>query len=649
LQKIILRVTRAEFCFTCYSKKFAIVPRNNFTLPKLFKVFKKRIFMRFSEEFISEVTEKNDIVSVISGYVKLKRMGSGYLGLCPFHSEKTPSFSVTPAKGLFYCFGCQAGGSVIQFIMKQENLNFIDSVKFLADRAGIELPKESYKTQPGEVSTYEKKQTIYGINRAAAEFFNKNLFSSSGSSALKYLLSRGLTNDIIEKFCLGYSLNDNFKLLNHLTKLGFNFDDIDAAGLIVKKTSEDTLYDTGLAYFDKFRNRVMFPIFDVRQNIIGFGGRIMDTNKNAPKYLNTADTLAFKKGNNLFALNIAKKNNGSIILVEGYMDAITLHKAGFSNAAAGLGTALTEGQARLIKNYATNVYLCYDSDNAGQAATDKAAEILSKFDIKLKVIKVTGAKDADEYINKFGAESFKTFIIGAKSYIDHKIENLKLKYNLEDIEERASFLSDVAEVLANIKSKVKLEMYVNKIACEFNVSQKSIMAEISEKLKNSHEFLPPKKNEEISEVKPLSGKKLQIFSAERLLVLLMFTRENFNIISKELTADDFTDGLHKKLANAMYDFYKNPANQDKTLSINDILLHFSEAEVGEVSKILIGKPGIDCEKKNKMWIPIKIIKEHALKARLKIFAANSDKENLMITLNELKRVSKLASQGEVDA
>ncbi|MGN1347231.1 MAG: DNA primase, partial [Eubacteriales bacterium] len=377
---------------------------------------------------IEDIRYRCDIESVISSYVSLKRAGSNLKGLCPFHSEKTPSFTVYPETQSFYCFGCGAGGDVITFVMRTENLDYVAAVETLAKRAGITLPEFGERQRSDGVT----RTRVLQMNLEAAKFYRSMLFDENeGAAGRRYFVDRGLSMAAIKRFGLGYSPPSGNRMLAHLTSLGFRTEEIQTAYFAGKNER---------GYYDYFRGRVMFPIIDVSGNVIAFGGRVLDDSK--PKYLNTSDTPAFKKSRNLFALNYAKNTDaGYFILCEGYMDVIALHDAGFGMAVATLGTALTEEQARTIKKYTGRVILSYDSDEAGQKATARAIELLEKAGLETKVLHMEGAKDPDEYIKKFGKEKFRSLIEESRSKFDYVLENTAAKYDLSNDAEKIRALS----------------------------------------------------------------------------------------------------------------------------------------------------------------------------------------------------------------
>ena len=399
-------------------------------------------------EIIEEIRYRNDIEEVLSSYVSLKRAGSNMVGNCPFHSEKTPSFTVFPSSQNFYCFGCGAGGDVITFIMKAENLDYVSALEFLAQRAGITIPKSDEKYDSGV-----SRKRIYEMNLEAAKFFRQCLFEPQGAEALRYLMEqRKLSASVIKRFGLGYSPNQFGALINHMKKLGFTEEEL-IVGFLCGKSQK-----TGRPY-DYFRNRVMFPIIDVSGNIIAFGGRVMDDSK--PKYLNSSDTPGFKKSKNLFALNYAKKNcSERLILCEGYMDVIALHAAGFENAVATLGTAITSEQARLIAKYTQNVVISYDMDDAGRTAADKAMKLLTEVGVSVKILNMNGAKDPDEYIKKFGADKFTQILNKSQTKFDYKMMTILSKYDISLGEDKIKAATELCKMIAEVYSGVEREVYI---------------------------------------------------------------------------------------------------------------------------------------------------------------------------------------------
>ena len=419
--------------------------------------------MAFPREFMDELIARNDIVSVVSRYVSLTRRGANHIGLCPFHNEKTPSFSVSSDKQFYHCFGCGTGGDVISFVMKIENLEFPDAVALLADWAGLEVPQSSYGSDERE----KRKRSLEAL-RDAARFFHEKLRSEDGKAAREYLLGRSLSPATITRFGLGYSPDAWNELLDALVKKGYTKADLLASGLI-------TTGKNGNVY-DRFRGRAMFPIIDVRGSVIGFGGRVMGEGE--PKYLNSPECPVFNKRRNLYALNIAKSSKAEyMLLCEGYMDVIAMHQAGFDSAVASLGTAFTEEQAQLISKYKGRVVICYDWDKAGRAATERAIDILTKAGLESRVLVMSGAKDPDEFIKKFGKDKFGKLIEAALPAAEYRLLMTKQTYNLADDADRVAYIKSAVAQLARMSSAVEREVYAGRIAEETNVGRDAILQE----------------------------------------------------------------------------------------------------------------------------------------------------------------------------
>ncbi len=424
---------------------------------------------RFSDDFIQQIRDNNDIESVIGSYVDLKRRGKNLVGLCPFHNENTPSFTVYPDTASYYCFGCGAGGEVINFIRNIENLDFIESVKLLADRAGLKIPE----TDSYDDAIAKLRRRIYEANREAARFYHETLFTEKGKQQLDYLLGRGVSPKMIKHFGLGAAPDDWHALAEHLKEKGFNRDELVAANLLRSSEKNGKRY-----YYDAFRAKVMYPVIDLRGNVVAFGGRVLDNSK--PKYINTSDTLVYKKSNELFALNFAKNGNDrKLILCEGYMDVIALHQAGYENAVAGLGTALTPEQVSLISRYADEVALCYDSDEAGQKAVRAAMTLFSKTGVKVKVIRLDGGKDPDEIIKKYGKERFERLLDKADNDTEYKLSKLREKYIVETDDGKLNFLREAVKVLAFCDS-IERDVYAMRLSDELNVGKDAILQQIGE-------------------------------------------------------------------------------------------------------------------------------------------------------------------------
>lgn len=421
--------------------------------------------MAIPSSVIQEINERTDIADLVSRYVNLKRSGTDFVGLCPFHSEKTPSFRVTPGKRMYYCFGCQKGGGPIHFLMQVENLNFVDAVKKLGSECGVDVPEDNARADKDE----QKRKQMYAANREAARFFYTCLTEPRGEEARKYFKQRNLSAEMITKFGIGYAPDSWDALKKHLLAKGFAENLLVEVGLISRTEKGST--------YDRFRNRVMFPILDVVGNVIGFGGRVLDDSK--PKYLNTADTPIFDKSGNLYALNFAKNDkSGQVIVVEGYMDVVTLYQYGIERAVASLGTALTARHARLLKRYASEVVLCYDGDGAGIKAAHKAVGLMREADVKAKVISLDGAKDPDEYCKKFGVDKFLNCIENAKPPVLYKINALKANYDVHIPEQKAEFLKAASEEIALLKEPIEREIYTREVALAASVSEEALAAQV---------------------------------------------------------------------------------------------------------------------------------------------------------------------------
>lgn len=586
------------------------------------------------QSFIDEVIEKNDIVEIVSGYTRLKRVGSRFQGLCPLHNDKkSPSFSVSPDKQLFHCFGCGAGGTVIHFIMQIENLDFMEAVKLLADRAGIPVPdRRSMKEKNEMARLHEKKQRMYRMNADAGKFFHSCLRDSKYSHALEYLKKRGMKPQTITSFGIGYAPDSWNMLLNHLKTLGYSEKEIEECGLCVKRDRDNS-------YFDKFRNRIMFPIIDLRGNVIGFGGRITDDKQDSAKYLNSPETLIFKKKENLFAMNFAKNSKEeNILLMEGYMDVIALHQSGITNAVASLGTAFTPEQAAIIKKYKGKTVLCYDSDEPGKKATLRAGEILNGAGIKTKVLTVVGAKDPDEYINKKGAEMFKELVLNAKNLAEYRVSELERRYRLDDSAERAEFIVKAAAVFSEMTDPVEREIYVKEFSRRYDISADAVWVHIKGSMKKNEDAERRRTDtaEKRSFEKRTGGRKsfdsMRLYNAEQLVLNLMCEKKVFSVVSKELSAADFSEGVHRRLAERIFEIH----NRGEFLNPAVLISEIPPEDMSEVSKILSDDRNVD-DKKQAVYQPLEIIKQIKNKSKEQALAENDDMESLKAMLEQLKK------------
>ena len=425
--------------------------------------------VRYSDELLDEIKSKNDIVDIVSQYVVLKRAGRNYMGLCPFHKEKSGSFCVSPDKQIFHCFGCGVGGNVFHFISKIENLNFKESVEMLANRAGVELPV-SGNFEDDKLA--KLKSRVYEVNKCAAEFYHENLYKPTAKPGQEYVKKRHLDNKTLKAFKIGYSGRFN-ELYTELKSKGFTEEEILASCLVNKNPDGK--------FIDRFRNRLMFPIFDTNERVIAFGGRVLDDSK--PKYINSPEDIVYSKGRHLFAFNIARKyNSKTIIMVEGYMDAVSLHQRGIHNAVASLGTALTEAQGRLLRRSCEKVIIGYDADGAGQAATLRGLEILQNLGCDIRILQIEGAKDPDEFVVKYGPERFQMYVDKAISLVEFKVKMLKKSLDLDNVNDKIKFLNEVAKIVAKVENSMEREVYVDKISLEYKVSKDAIYAEINKLL-----------------------------------------------------------------------------------------------------------------------------------------------------------------------
>ena len=442
--------------------------------------------MVFPPAFLDELSARNPIEDVVGQYVNLKRSGSNLFGLCPFHGEKTASFSVAPDKGIYYCFGCHKGGNVINFEMEIEGLSYPDAVRALAKRVGMEVPEdEQYQ------SRYRQQERLWALHKEAARFYHSQLYAPIGANALQYAAGRGMPKSILTKFGIGYAPDSWTSLVDWLRGKGYTDQELRDSGLVTVSRKNGNL-------FDRFRDRLMFPIIDVRGNVIGFGGRIMNNqDKSAAKYLNSPETLIFNKRKNLFALNLAKKSKlGYLILVEGYMDAIALHQFGFDCAVASLGTALTEDGANLLARYTEQVVLIYDGDEAGQNATKRAIPILEKAGLQVKVLQMRDAKDPDEFLKKFGADRFKLLLEESSNRVEYQLNAIRRKYDLRDDDQKVKYLQESAELISALSSSVQREVYGNRVAEAAGISTDAMKLEVSRAFKR-RVYQEKKKQEKI--------------------------------------------------------------------------------------------------------------------------------------------------------
>lgn len=532
--------------------------------------------MAIPREFIQQLVMTCDIEDVISSYVVLKREGRNKKCLCPFHSEKTPSMVVYPDTQSFYCFGCGTGGDVISFIMKIENLDYVESIKFLSQRYGLEVPSNSNIENAGMI-----RSRILEMNREAARFFHKCLKSPIGVQGLEYFKKRQLPAKVITKYGLGYAPNSWDSLIKHLKSKGFTINEMEQAKLVSKGKNN--------SYYDFFRNRVMFPVIDLRGNVIAFGGRVLDDSK--PKYLNSPETVVFKKSKNLFSLNFAKKVKlDNLILAEGYMDVIAINSAGFENVVATLGTALTPEQARLISKYTEEVIIAYDSDQAGQNATHRAINLLSEVGIIAKSLHIKDAKDPDEYIKKFGASRFKLLLDGASDVVKYELKTAKQKFDLDDSLQKQEYIKRASYIIANVKGKIAREIYAGIVSKETEISIENILSMINGIDRYNQEKSKKEEWKEIQENKVIYNNKvnpqkrdflLQSEAEEGIIQYLLRDFQLKDYILKKISVDDFVTDFNKRVFKTIID----NITEYNELTFSEILNFFTPEEKNEIARI----------------------------------------------------------------
>ena len=505
--------------------------------------------MPFPPSFIDEVVARNPIEDVVGQYVNLKRSGANLFGLCPFHGEKTPSFSVAPDKGIYYCFGCHKGGGVINFQMEIEGLSYGDAVRALAKRAGMEVPED-----PQFQSRYKQQERLWALSKEAARYFHSKLYAPEGAEGLSYAQKRGMPRSTLTKFGIGFAPNGWNGLVDAMKAKGYTDQELKDAGLVSEKNGR---------IYDRFRNRLMFPIIDVRGNVIGFGGRVMDDS--TPKYLKSPETIIFNKRKNLFALNLAKKSKlGYLILVEGYMDAVALHQYGFDCAVASLGTSLTQEHAVLLSRYTEQVVLIYDGDEAGQNATRRAIPMLEAAGIQVKVLRMHDAKDPDEYLKKYGADKFKVLLEEASNRVEYQLGAIARKYHLNDDEERIQFLREAADLVASLPSPVQREVYGGRAAETAKVTPEAMKLEVDrarkrrenrEKKQEEQKMLSPAQNLQ-PKSRTIRYDDIRSAMAEEVILANIFKQPSLLDQVGGLTAAQFSCPLLGRIFRQQQDRYK---------------------------------------------------------------------------------------------
>ena len=534
---------------------------------------------RFSDEFLTELRLRTDIEELISAYVPLKRRGKNLVGLCPFHNEKTPSFTVYPETQSYYCFGCGAGGECVNFIRGVEHLDFTEAVRFLCDRAGMSMPAEGF-----DDSLAQRRRRMFEMNRDAARFFHETLLSPQGAHALQYFRERGYSNKTITRFGLGYAPDTWHTLRDHLREKGYSYEEQFAANLVQKSEKNGRT-----SYYDNFRGRVIVPIIDPRGNVVAFGARVLDDSK--PKYINTSDTPVYKKSLGVFGLNIAKTSKaGSLILVEGYMDAIALHQAGFDNAIACLGTALTGDMARLLMRYTDEIILCYDADEAGQKATQRAIGIFTSVGAKLRVVRLSGGKDPDEILKKYGAERFRSLLDGAANDIEFALLKTRDGLDLDSDDGKVKYLGLAVQELSTVSDPLAVEVYASRLAQELDVDKATILSRtnVLRKRRQTYEKNQRLKDVQQSSMKELSRAALQdrttvraLQAEQRILALLYANPDFWPSVRETLTPEAFSDPVLRRIFTVLTE----QIEAQESLDLTHLSASLSQEEISRFSGI----------------------------------------------------------------
>lgn len=578
--------------------------------------------MRYSDEILDEVRSSNDIVDVISQYISLKRSGRNYFGLCPFHNEKSPSFSVSPDKQIFHCFGCGVGGNVISFISKIEGIGFKEAIEVLAEKANIKLPTIDNNI---DSKKEELKAKVYKVNSFTAEFYHKKLYELSSKIAQEYVKKRQLNNETLKSFKIGFSGKFD-ELYQALHKEGFKDEEILESGLVNKNENGN--------YIDRYRNRLMIPIFDERNRVIAFGGRVLDDSK--PKYINSPENIVYIKGRHLFGLNVAKKSETKrLLIVEGYMDAISLHQRGITNVVASLGTALTTQQGWLLRKNAEQVILGFDSDGAGQTAIMRAMEVMQNMGCDMRVLQMSGAKDPDEYVLKYGSARFQKLLDEAISLIEFKIKVLQKDLNLENASDKIKFLNEIAKLISKINNTMEREIYIEKIAKGYNISKEAIYAEVN-KLQYSNR--QTSKILEKAIIKRNIAKNSDQISEEirkrenTIIWLLINSTETYRVIKENISVEDFKDETNKEILKQIYEEVEKGNS-----NIMSVLDHTDNEEIqNHLTEIMAADYGITDNKK---------AVEDLLK-KYELEKLENKRNSLLLELNQETDIEKKRSIGK---
>ncbi len=581
--------------------------------------------MALDSRFLAELKGRNNIVDAIAPYVTLKRNGTRHTGLCPFHSEKTPSFTVFEETASYYCFGCHAGGDVITFVMKFQNLDYIEAVRYLAERAGMSLPEEE-----GRNAEYqrEKRTRMYEMHKLAARFYYQTLISPQGKAGLEYLIGRGLTKESIVRYGLGYAPDSFNALKDHLKSKGYSWEEMVAAGLLAKSEKGHT--------YDKFRNRVMFPVFDVRGNVVAFSGRILGDGQ--PKYMNSPDTEIYTKGNCVFGLNLAKNEpDGTLILCEGNLDVVSLSQAGFTGAVAPLGTAFTKEQARVLMKYAKRVVVAFDNDSAGLKATDKAIRFLEEQGIPVRVLQMNGAKDPDEFIKTYGKERFAMLLKSSKTPMEFQLEKLKAGLDLKDTAMRVEYLRQAVELLVGIESAVERDVYVLRLSQELGISSDSIRQEVAKVYKRKKTAAQRKeirtREQELKgtydRVNPDRAKAIRAARAEEIILAILVRHPDYwKEVRELLSPEDFITGFNRRV----YEFLLEEYGVEPDTPMPVFAKAFDEKEMAQIS-FFINTPVLHGDPREQLRECVEILKSEGAK---RVDTGNLTPEQLMQQIKEIK-------------
>lgn len=580
--------------------------------------------MRYSDEILDEVRNSNDIVDVISQYISLKRSGRNYFGLCPFHNEKSPSFSVSPDKQIFHCFGCGVGGNVISFISKIEGIGFKEAIEVLAERANIKLPTIDNNI---DSKKEELKAKVYKVNSFTAEFYHKKLYEPSSKIAQEYVKKRQLNNETLKSFKIGFSGKFD-ELYQALHKEGFKDEEILESGLVNKNENGK--------YIDRYRNRLVIPIFDERNRVIAFGGRVLDDSK--PKYINSPENIVYSKGRHLFGLNVAKKGETKrLLIVEGYMDAISLHQRGITNVVASLGTALTTQQGWLLRKNAEQVILGFDSDGAGQTAIMRAMEVMQNMGCDMRVLQMSGAKDPDEYVLKYGSARFQKLLDEAISLIEFKIKVLQKDLNLENASDKIKFLNEIAKLISKIDNTMEREIYIEKIAKGYNISKEAIYAEVNKLQYSNRQTSKILEKEKTAIRRNIIKNSNQISEEVRkrentIIWVLINSTETYRVIKDNIKVEDFKDETNKEILKQIYEEIEKG-----NLNVMSVLDHTDNEEIqNHLTEIMAADYGITDNKK---------AVEDLLK-KYELEKLENKRNSLLLALNQETDIDKKKSIGK---